>query len=106
MGGWNNVMLPNAAMPHVLWQLQGIQKPVYVSHGEMQVVDHLELATPGLQSPEEYDATARDLVAYLDYMSEPSKLKRKDIGIKVLLFLLVFAGFAYALKAEFWRDVH
>jgi ubiquinol-cytochrome c reductase cytochrome c1 subunit len=106
MGGWNNLMLPNAAMPHVLWQLQGIQKPVYAAHGELRVVDHLELAKPGLQSPEEYAATARDLVAYLEYMSEPSKLKRKSIGIKVLLFLLVFAGLAYALKAEYWRDVH
>ena len=105
-GRWNNLSLPNVAMPHVLWKLQGIQKPVYVKHGDAEVIDHLTLASPGLQSPEEYDETARDLVAYLAYMSEPSKLRRKGIGIWVMLFLTVFAALTYALKAEYWRDVH
>jgi len=105
-GGWNNLALPNAAMPHVLWRLQGIQKPVYVTHGNEKVVDHLKLATPGLESPEEYDKTVRDLVSFLDYLSEPSKLRRKSLGIWVMLFLVVFALLAYALKAEYWRDVH
>jgi ubiquinol-cytochrome c reductase cytochrome c1 subunit len=105
-GRWNNLNLPNAAMPHVLWQLQGIQKPVYETEGEMKVVDHLVLEQPGLQTPEEYDTTVRDIVTFLDYMSEPAKLERKSLGIWVMLFLVVFAGLTYALKAEFWRDVH
>jgi ubiquinol-cytochrome c reductase cytochrome c1 subunit len=109
-GGWNNTVLPNAAMPHVLWPLQGIQTATYraVSSGgvEQQVLDHLELTTPGILSPEEYDAAVRDLVTFLDYMGEPAKLKRKNIGIWVMLFLVVFAFLAYLLKAEYWRDVH
>jgi len=105
-GQWNNLNLPNAAMPHVLWQLQGIQQPVYETEGEMQVVDHLVLEQPGLQTPEEYDTTVRDIVTFLDYMSEPAKLERKSLGIWVMLFLVVFAGLTYALKAEYWRDVH
>lgn len=105
-GGWNNLMLPNASMPHVLWQLQGIQKPVYAGEADAGVVDRLELATPGLQTPEEYAETARDLATFLDYLSEPAKLKRKSIGIWVMLFLAAFALVAYALKAEYWRDVH
>ena len=109
-GGWNNLVLPNASMPHVMWQLQGIQVPVWSTHddgnGEMAVIDHLTLAKPGLQSPEEYERTVRDLVTFLDYLSEPSKVKRKNIGIWVMLFLVVFAGLAYLLKAEYWRDVH
>jgi len=105
-GAWNNLNLPNAAMPHVLWQLQGIQKPVYTTHGDLEVVDYLTLAEPGLQSPEEYEETVRDLVTFLDYLSEPAKLKRKSIGIWVMLFLVVFAALTWALKAEFWRDVH
>jgi ubiquinol-cytochrome c reductase cytochrome c1 subunit len=48
----------------------------------------------------------RDLVAYLDYMYEPAKLKRKNIGIWVILFLAIFTLFAYLLKVEYWRDVH
>jgi len=105
-GGWNNLLLPNAAMPHVFWQLQGIQKPVYSSEGDTEVIDHLVLATPGLQTPEEYETTVRELVTFLDYLSEPTKLQRKSIGIWVMLFLTVFALLAYALKAEYWRDVH
>jgi len=105
-GSWNNLNLPNASMPHVLWELQGIQKPVYTQHGDAEVIDHLTLAVEGLQSPEEYEETVRDLVTFLDYLSEPAKLERKSIGIWVMLFLAVFAFLAFLLKAEFWRDVH
>jgi len=102
-GGWNNLSLPNAAMPNVLWELQGIQELVPGTEGESP---HLRLATPGLQSPEEFEESVRDIVTFLDYLSEPAKLQRKRIGIWVMLFLTVFAGFAYALKSEYWRDVY
>jgi len=109
-GVWNNLVLPNASMPHVLWQLQGIQAPVWSTHsdenGATPVIEHLTLVTPGLQSPEEYEKTVRDLVTFLDYLSEPTKLKRKNLGIWVMLFLVLFAGISYLLKAEYWRDVH
>ena len=105
-GGWNNLALPNASMPHVMWELQGIQKPVYTQLGDVEVIDHLTLAEEGLQSPEEYEETVRDLVTFLDYVSEPAKLERKSIGIWVMLFLAVFAVLAFLLKAEYWRDIH
>jgi ubiquinol-cytochrome c reductase cytochrome c1 subunit len=105
-GGWNNTVLPNASMPHVFWQLQGIQKPVFAEHGHEKVVDHLELVSPGLQTPEEYEGTVRDLVTFLDYLSEPAKLKRKSVGIWVMLYLAVFALITWLLKVEYWRDVH
>ncbi len=105
-GGWNNLLLPNASMPHVFWQLQGIQEPVWSNHGDVRVIEQLELASPGLQSPQEYERTVRDLVTFLDYLGEPSKLKRKNIGIWVMLFLVLFTLVAYALKVEYWRDIH
>lgn len=112
-GQWNNLMLKNAAMPHVLWRLQGIATPVVVE-GEGHDDEgrssagaiHLELTTAGILSPEEYDNTVRDLVTFLDYLGEPAKLKRKSIGVWVILFLVVFAFLAYLLKAEYWRDIH
>ena len=64
------------------------------------------LTTPGILTPDEYDNTVRDLVTYLEYMGEPAKLKRKKIGVWVILFLVVFAFLAYLLKAEYWRDIH
>ena len=105
-GGWNNIALPNASMPHVMWQLQGIQKPVYAQDDGREVVDHLVLAEPGLQTPAEYEGTVRDLVTFMEYLGEPAKVKRKNVGIWVLMFLALFAFLAYLLKAEFWRDVH
>jgi len=110
-GGWNNTLLANASMPHVLWQLQGIQKPIYrqeTSEGGYvhEVIDHFELVTPGTQSPQEFKETARDIAAFLDYVGEPAKLKRKGIGVWVILFLALFTFIAYLLKVEYWRDVH
>lgn len=95
--GVNNTVFPNAAMPHVLAGLQGTQE---LHDG------HLEQTAPGTLEPEEYDALVRDLVNFMVYMGEPAKLVRYGLGIKVLLFLLVFAGLAYMVKREYWRDVH
>ena len=105
-GGWNNQAMPNASMPNVLWKLQGIQKPVYATHDGHETIDHLTLAKPGLLSPEEYEDTVRDLVTFLEYLGEPAEVKRKNIGVWVLLFLTLFALISYALKVEYWRDVH
>ena len=52
-------------MPNVFWQLQGIQKPVYATHDGHEVIDHLTLAEPGLQSPEEFESSVRDLVTFM-----------------------------------------
>jgi len=110
-GGWNNTALTNASMPHVLWQLQGIQTPVYrqettESGYTHEVIDHFEIAVPGTQSAEEYDETARDLAAFLVYVGEPAVLQRKSLGVWVILFLVLFTLIAYLLKVEYWRDVH
>ncbi len=110
-GTWNNTLLPNVSMPHPMWRLQGIQTPVYrqetsESGFTQQVIDHFELTTPGTQSPQEYDETARDIAAFLEYAGEPAKLQRKSVGIWVILFLTLFTFIAYLLKVEYWRDVH
>ena len=47
-----------------------------------------------------------DLVAFLSYISEPVQLERKSLGVKVILFLVVFFLFAFLLKKEIWKDVH
>ncbi|MDX2427962.1 MAG: cytochrome c1 [Xanthomonadales bacterium] len=110
-GAWNNTMLANASMPHVLWNLQGIQTPIYRQETDgsgftHEVIDHFELTTPGSQSPVEFEETARDIAAFLEYAGEPAELKRKGVGVWVILFLVLFTFVAYLLKAEYWRDVH
>jgi ubiquinol-cytochrome c reductase cytochrome c1 subunit len=108
--GVNNLVFPSVGMPHVLWELQGWQKPVYktVEHEgkERQIIDHLELVEPGTMTPAEYDKAITDLVNFMTYMGEPVKLERQALGIKVLLFLLVLLVITYLLKKEYWKDVH
>lgn len=96
--GWNNKVYPNVGMPHVLWELQGEQV--------MGENHELKLAKPGKLSPEEYDREVGDLVGYLTYMAEPVAGYRKSLGWLVLLGLGVLFVFAYALKKEYWKDVH
>jgi ubiquinol-cytochrome c reductase cytochrome c1 subunit len=109
--GVNNLYLPSAAMPDVLAQLHGSQKPVFKNvpdeHGSARMVlVGVESMTPGALKPEEYDQFVRDIVNFLDYAGEPVKDKRQSMGVFVTLFLLVFFVFAYLLKKEYWKDVH
>ena len=108
--GVNNLVFPDVGMPNVLWELQGWQKPVLTTvkdaDGTERKVIELELEEPGLLSPKEFDRAVRDLVNFLDYMAEPGKHDRQALGVKVILFLLVFLVVAYLLKKEFWKDVH
>jgi ubiquinol-cytochrome c reductase cytochrome c1 subunit len=109
--GVNNLILPGAAMPHVLAERQGLQKPVFKNepdeHGSARMVlVGVEAMTPGGLKPEEYDQFVRDITNFLDYAGEPVKSKRQSMGVFVILFLLVFFVFAYLLKKEYWKDVH
>ena len=103
--GVNNTVYEGAAMPHVLWELQGWQKAVKVDDGHGGEKTELELVTEGSQSPEEYDQTITDITNFLAYMADPIKQTRHKIGTFVLLFLFVLLGIAYMLKKEYWRDV-
>lgn len=107
--GVNNAVFPDVGMPHVLAGLQGLQKAVYAQaegeegHGALE---GFELVQAGSMSSEEYDGLVRDLTNFLTYAGEPMKLERQRLGIYVLLFLGVLFILAYALKKEFWKDVH
>jgi ubiquinol-cytochrome c reductase cytochrome c1 subunit len=120
--GWNNIVFPHVAMPHVLYDVQGLQRAVYrtethesesVKDGkkvkkvtEEQVFDHFEIEKPGSLSTQQYDESMRDLTNFMVYVGEPAKLVRYRIGIAVLIFLTIFFVVAYLLKKEYWKDVH
>jgi ubiquinol-cytochrome c reductase cytochrome c1 subunit len=109
--GVNNVVFPDVGMPHVLADLQGLQKAVFKEEKDKEgnphkVFQKFEQVTPGKLSPQEYDTAMRDLTAYLAYMAEPVRVERVALGIKVLLFLAAFFVLAYLLKKEYWKDVH
>lgn len=122
--GWNNTVLPNAAMPHVLAAQQGVQavkldnkgNPVFKDDGHGNKVPDLIWESTGNLSRKtkdgkvvttEYDNYAKDLTNFMAYMAEPAQVQRKQIGYIVLLFLLiVMLPLAYFLKKEYWKDVH
>lgn len=79
--GANNLVLANAAMPHVLNNLQ--QK----------------------LSQEEFETEVGDLVNFMAWMGEPVRHKRQVIGFFVILFLLVLLIPVYLLNKEFWKDI-
>ena len=107
--GWNNVVYPNVAMPHVLWQLQGEQvlKEAQVQGpGYMRTVHALALDKPGTMKPAEYNALVADLVNYMAFMAEPAAHERIRYGLYALVLLSFLIGLSYLLKKEFWKDVH
>lgn len=107
--GVDNIVLPGTAMPHVLWELQGIQRAVFATseeHGTTQeVFEGFEVVRPGALSATEYEQAVRDIVNFLDYIGEPMQRERQALGIRVIAFLLVFLLIAYLLKKEIWKDV-
>jgi ubiquinol-cytochrome c reductase cytochrome c1 subunit len=133
--GWNNFVYANAAMPHVLWQLNGQQQ----LHEEVFESEHAALAaliatkgvaqleetsemkdgkkverfvlktlTPGAGalSQLEYDRLVADLVNYMNYMAEPARLERRQLGFYALLLLGVLFILVFALKKSYWKNVH
>jgi len=109
--GVNNLAFKDVAMPHVLWELQGIQKPVYKmvekeDGSQREVIDHLELETPGTMDSDGYKSTVNDLVNFLVYVGEPAQIQRRNVGVIVILYLLVLLVIVYLLKKEFWKDIH
>lgn len=95
--GWNNPMFDNVGMPHPLWELQG----------QNELVDgKLVLKKPGTMSVEDYNKAVSDIVAFMVWMAEPQQIFRQRLGVFVLAFLVILFGFAYALKKNYWKDVH
>ena len=129
--GWNNLVFPNVAMPHVLWQLSGpgkLMETEFESHEKalaasiaIKGLAKLEPAAggkwvlktvgvdpdaPGSLTPAQYQAFVADLVNFMEYMGEPTKNKRISLGIVVLLYLGLLFVLVYALKRMYWKDVH
>jgi ubiquinol-cytochrome c reductase cytochrome c1 subunit len=127
--GWNNLVFPNVGMPHVLWELSGVNRLDVALHPTRAAAEGAAIAAkaialaepaadgkyavktlavqePGSMSPAEYRRAMGDLVNFLDYVSEPSKNTRRTLGVVVLMFLGVLFVLAYWLKREYWKEVH
>jgi len=57
-------------------------------------------------TPATVEQMAKDVTTFLAWAAEPTLEVRKQTGVKVILFLLVFAAVLYAAKRKIWADVH
>jgi ubiquinol-cytochrome c reductase cytochrome c1 subunit len=51
------------------------------------------------------DQMSKDVVNFLQWTSEPEMEARKQMGLKVLLFLIILTGFFYVAKKKIWKDI-
>jgi len=110
--GWNNLVFPDVAMPHVLWQLQG-QRVAKFSEGKdphdpsktVHSFAGFEQISPGTMTPSQYDESVADLVGFMQWMAEPNQALRVRLGVWVLLFMALFTVVVWRTNAAFWKDV-
>ncbi len=110
--GWNNLVVPNVAMPHVMWQQQGVrtikmveEKDPHDASKTVHKFDGYNQVSPGSMTPLQFDEATADLVAFLGWMAEPAQGTRKRLGVWVLLFMSVFVLLAWLLSKSYWKEV-
>ncbi len=75
-----------------------IAMPAPLSDGKVTYIEGGPKAT--------LDQMASDVTEFLAWASEPHLEARNRTGIRVVLFLLAFAGLMYAVKRQVWADKH
>ncbi len=109
--GVNNGVFPAVGMPHVMADMEGLKTAKREMQddghgGKHEVIVGFEQVTEGSMTSAEYDQAVKDLVAFLDYLAEPYKQTRQNVGTGVLIFLFFFLILTYLLKKEYWKDIH
>ncbi|MAB00622.1 MAG: cytochrome c1 [Stappia sp.] len=56
-------------------------------------------------TPMTVDQYAHDVAAFMMWVAEPKLEQRKQMGFRVMIFLVVFASLLYFVKRAIWRDV-
>ena len=57
-------------------------------------------------TPNNLQQEAKDVATFLEWAANPELAQRKEMGVRVMLFLLVLAGVLYFAKRNIWKDVH
>ena len=56
-------------------------------------------------APQTVDQYSKDVAAFMMWAAEPTLVERKQLGFKVMIFLLIFAGLLYLTKKRVFRDL-
>ena len=57
-------------------------------------------------TPNTVDQMARDVVTFLYWAANPEEEERKQLGVRVILYLAFMTCITYALKRKVWAAVH
>jgi ubiquinol-cytochrome c reductase cytochrome c1 subunit len=57
-------------------------------------------------TPTNLGQEAHDVVTFLDWAANPETVERKQMGVRVILFLVFMTGLTYSVKRKVWSDVH
>jgi ubiquinol-cytochrome c reductase cytochrome c1 subunit len=74
-----------------------IAMPPPLQEGIVAYADGTEATVPQM---------AADVTTFLTWAGEPTLEQRKQSGLKVMLFLIVFTGLCYATMRNVWADAH
>jgi ubiquinol-cytochrome c reductase cytochrome c1 subunit len=74
-----------------------IAMPSPLDHGLVAYADGTEATVPQM---------AADVTTFLTWAGEPTLEQRKQSGLKVMLFLIVFTGLCYATMRKIWAHAH
>jgi ubiquinol-cytochrome c reductase cytochrome c1 subunit len=73
-----------------------IAMPSVLNEGQVEYAD---------QTPASVEQMAKDVSTFLAWASEPEMEQRKQLGVKILIFLSILGGLVYATKRRIWADV-
>ncbi len=108
--GVNNSLVKNTIMPDPLAFLRNIR----LNYRSDKINCNLPLKTnnnlnqPLIDSNNhnfELKEIVADLVNFLAYTAEPTRGRRRSLGVKVCVFLLFFSCLVYFLKKRIWRNI-
>ena len=91
-----NVKVPEGMHYNLYFPGQEIAMPPPLSDGAVEYADGTKATV---------DQMARDVTTFLTWAAEPELERRKRLGVKVVLFLMVLTGMLYAVKRKVWADV-
>ena len=74
-----------------------IAMPPPLSDGQVKYADG---------TPASVDQMSHDVAEFLTYMANPDMEERKQIGVRVVLFLAGMTAVTYAVKRKIWANLH
>jgi len=57
-------------------------------------------------TPATVEQMSDDVITFLQWAAEPEMEARKEMGLKVLIYLAIFTAFMYVAKCNIWRKLH